>query len=221
MSVMAHECLKKTYVKFRYIPPHRPLLPADCKQVNFEKGPDIRIFTGQISRLEGRPADEIIGIDLLCAVPSTARAGAIILLLQASTYVEWMIGFKDQQGAYVLEMHRVFVSIPMMYKLQGPRIALNAISPWYLKLANYGGQIAVGFKKLNEIEKVMARILKLKKGFCPEEIKAMVDGLKAFETELNLLLERAARETLGEHEIARRMDANGHQQARFAGARLA
>lgn len=217
---MANDCLRKMYVKLRYIPPPRPELPANCKQITFEKSPEIRILTGQRSVLHGRPSDEIIGIDFLCAVPSTSGAGAIILLLQVSAYIEWLVGFHNNQGTYVIEMHRLFVSMPMMFKLQGPRIALMAISPWYIKAANYASQIVAAFRKIDEIEKVMGRIMNLKKGFCPDDIKSLEEGLKLFETELNLLLERAA-SNVYEGEIARRMDHKAHGTGRFAGTRLA
>jgi hypothetical protein len=175
----AQECLTKAYVKFRYIPPQQREQPADCKLVKFTKSPEIRIFTGQLSALEGRRPDELIGIDFHCAVPSTSAAGAIILLLQVSSYIEWEVEFLNKQGRSVHEIHRVFVSLPMMHKLQGPLIALMALTPWKVKLPMYAAQIWKAFQKLEEIEKPLAKILALKKGFCPQDIKALMEGLKS------------------------------------------
>jgi hypothetical protein len=214
------ECLKKTYVKLRYIRPQYPHTPLQCEQVKFTKDPELRILTGQLSALEGRRPDEIIGIDLHCALPSTQGAGAIILLLQVSAYIEWEVEFMAQSAHTVRETHRVFVSIPMMYKLHGPRIALMALSPWKLKLASYTAQIAAAFRKIDELEKVMANVVALKKGFCPKDVAAMESALKAYETQLNQLLQGAAQGTV-DGEIARKMDRSGYASGRFAGTRVA
>lgn len=233
----AEQCLKKAYVKFRYIPPPHPRQPVDCKQVKFTKPPEIRIFTGQISKLEGQREDELIGIDLHCAVPSTSGAGGIILLLQVSSYIEWEIEFLAAaqpqfnvplelqpqfcpKAELVRETHRVYVSLPVMYKLAGPRIALMAITPWKLKLPVYAAQIWNAFKKLNELEKPMAAILALKKGFCPEDIKTLEEALKKAEKELNDLLQQAQQGSSA-GDIATRMQHKMEGSGRFAGTRLA
>ena len=89
----AEECFKKTYVKLYYMPPKQPARPADCKQVKFTKDPEIRILTGQISKLEGVGRGDTIGIDLHCAVVSTEGAGGVIVLVQISGYIEWEVEF--------------------------------------------------------------------------------------------------------------------------------
>lgn len=223
------ECLRKAYVKLRYIPPtymppRQPEQPVDCKFVKVSQGPDIRTLTGQISVLEGRPRDEIIGIDLHCSVIATSGDGGIILLLQVSSYIEWEVEFSSTKGNWVSEWHRVFVSLPMMHKIEGPRVAINLISGkhlWKTKLVGYAAQIAAAFRKLEEMEKVMAPILKLKKGFCPDDIKAMESALKKYETELNHLLQRAARDPRSDDGIARRMHHDSYGTGRFAGNRVA
>lgn len=211
----AEECYEKTYVRFYYIPPKHPARPADCKHVKFAKDPEVRILTGQISKLEGIGRGDLIGIDIHCAVVSTAGAGGVILLLQISGYIEWEVEFipaaREQPqhcpipGPFdvfrqtpspesfnrspappppVRETHRVFFSIPMLYKFEGPRMALMAITPFKLKLGAYGAQIVSAFLKLRQVERVMSLVLGLKKGFCPEDIRAMEEGLRSLEKEL-------------------------------------
>lgn len=211
----AEECFKKTYVKLYYIPPKHPARPADCKRVKFSKDPEIRILTGQISKLEGVGRGDLIGIDLHCAVVSTAGAGGVIVLLQISGYIEWEVEFvpalREQPlhcpvpGPFdmprtppapesynrtpappppVRETHRVFFSVPMLYKFEGPRMALMAISPLKLKLGAYGAMIVNAFLKLRQLDGVVSQVLRLKKGFCPEDIRALEEGLKTLEKEL-------------------------------------
>ena len=214
-----NDCLRKLYVKFRYIPPLKPEVPADCKVVRISKNPEIKIFTGQLSKLEGARSDEIIGLDLVCAVPSTQGVGAVILLVQVSSYIEWEFEFTNIKGKTVRETHRVFVSLPMMHKISGPRIALMAITPLKLKLPFYAAQIWNGFKKLSELEKPLAIILALKKGLCPKDIKALESGLQKAADELNSLLRQAARSDEGE--LARKMDHQPGDAGRFVGTRIA
>ncbi|HEV2705330.1 MAG TPA: hypothetical protein VGV59_05365 [Pyrinomonadaceae bacterium] len=214
-----NDCLRKLYVKFRYIPPLKPEVPADCKVVKISKNPEIRTFTGQLSKLEGARSDEIIGLDLVCLVPSTEGAGAIILLAQVSSYIEWEFEFTNIQGKAVRETHRVFVSLPMMQKISGPRIALMAIIPLKMKLPVYAAQIWNAFKKLSELEKPLAIILALKKGLCPQDIKALESGLQKAADELNGLLRQAASSVEGE--LARTLDHQRGDVGRFVGTRIA
>jgi hypothetical protein len=244
------KCLKNLHSRYRYIPPRQTVLtagpqqPVNCKQVKFTKSPEIRIFTGQVSKLEGQQPDEIIGIDFHCAVPYTDGAGGVILLLQVSSYIEWEIEFLSApvqpqfcpapyqegsvpeqlrfspapKGQVVRETHRVFVSIPMMYKLQGPMMMLMAATPWQFKLPSYAARIWNAFQKLEELEKIVAQILLLKKGFCPEDIKALEEGLKKIETEANHRLQEVGRSNDG---LAWRMQNKPDGTGRFAGTRLA
>jgi hypothetical protein len=208
----AEDCFKKTYVKFYYIPPKQPAPPADCKQVKITKQPEVKIFTGQISKLEGVGRGDLIGMDLHCAVVSTAGVGGLILLLQISGYIEWEIEFvraaREQMlvcrtpgpldvlkpppkfedlnscpapGPVVRETHRLYFSMPMLHKLEGPRIALMAITPFKLKLPVYASQIANAFLRLRQLDQVLSLITALKKGFCPEDIRALEEGLKNLE----------------------------------------
>jgi hypothetical protein len=211
-------CLNKMYVRLRYIPPRHPEQPADCKQVKITKSPKIEIAIGEQSKLKGlAPSGQIIrGIDLHCVVPTTSGAGAVILLLQVSSYIEWEIEFLNKQGRSVREIHRVFVSLPMMYKIAGPRVMLMALTPWYLKMPVYAAQIWNAFQKLEELEKPMAEILALRKGFCPGDINALEEGLKKIETELNYLIIRVQ-----QGDIARRMENKIDGTGRFTGTRLA
>jgi hypothetical protein len=210
------DCVDKTYVKFRYIPPPKPAEPMDCKHVIITQGPDLRVFTGQISQLEGRPRDKIIGIDLHCSFISTAGPGSIVFVVQVSSYIEWEMGFMSKQGNYVHELHRLFFSIPMAHKITGPRIALSAISPWKLKLANYAGQIAVAFKKLDDVEDLIKRVTALKKGACREHIKAFVEELKSLEGSMNNMI-RGRMLGFDGGELAKRIERNIHGFPRFVG----
>jgi len=216
----AAACLSKTYVKFRYIAPDPMDTPMNCRAVVITKFPKIRIFTGQISKLEGARSDEIIGVTLHCAVPTTEGAGGIILLLQVSTYLEWEVGFMNQRGRYVNETHRVFLSLPVMHKLQGPMIALMALTPWKLKIPTYIARIAAAFHKISEVEGLIGKVAMLYNGHCPDDLKRFIESLRVYEIELNNMLQRAAHST-SEGDIAKRMERAPVDSGRFAATRLA
>jgi len=87
------KCFDQTSVKMYYIPPKDAKTPANCKQVRVTKQPELRLLTGQISKLEGSGRGDTIGIDLVCTAVSSEGAGGVILLLQVSGYIEWEIEF--------------------------------------------------------------------------------------------------------------------------------
>ena len=207
------ECLKKTYVKFEYIPPAKPQPPANCKIVSISKAPEIWFNPD----LPGPYTDPLLGVEFHCAVVTTSGAGGVILLLQATGYVVWETGFYSTKNEYVHETHRVRFSLPVMIKLQGPRIALVAISKWPIKLINYVGLIAKTVMQLRELDDVVGMLKLVFKGsFCPEDIDKMVKRLKVMENQLNELLQRAARGS-EEGEIARKFERHMHGDGRFAG----
>jgi hypothetical protein len=247
-GMSADDCFKKTYVKLYYIPPRDPEQPEDCKKVKITRPPEITIFTGQISRVEGVGKGDLIGLDLHCSVISTEGAGGIILLLQVSGYIEWEIEFVSAPpllvcrppgpfdispppipgdllscqaptpGKVVRETHRVYFSVPMLYKLAGPRIALMMRSPLKLRLAAYAAQIANAFLKLRQLDRVLALVTAPKKGFCPEDIRALEAGLKAAEKEMNSSLQWVAS---GNDDIASLMKGRPGGVGQFAGSRTA
>lgn len=101
----------------------------------------------------------------------------------------------------VRETHRVYVSFPMPFLLRGPRMALMALIPGLPvkgnlfgipKLSVYATQIWAGYRKLREIEKLLAWISALTKGLCAEDIRAMEVGLKTFESGLKIRLQQLA-----------------------------
>lgn len=215
----ASECLKKLYVKLRYIPPPFPEKPVDCKRVKISKSPEIRI--SEDSKQHAQSVDPI-GIALKCALPFSEGVGGVHLLLQVSTYIEWEVEFtaappqvcvapgpqfsflnpleeKYKQsfprtdngqsrlpsGRVVRETHRLYVSIPMAYTLSGPQIMLSRAMPWQFRIAQYAVKIWAAFKKLRELEDIMAILAKLKSGFCPEDVSEMEKALRLLEIKLN------------------------------------
>ena len=205
MSDSAQQCLRKTSAIVRYIPPANPQEPTDCKTVTFIKDPEIRIFTGQRSVLEGRPSDELIGLDYLCSVLSLEGAGGIILLLQVGTYIEWEVGFRTKQNTYVTELHRLFVSLPVMFKISGPQILLSRWLPMWMRLGHYAASIWAGLRKIDELQEMLGTVALLKTGVCPDDIKTLKESLRKIEEEMNKLLRRAAESAAPEGELARLM----------------
>ena len=102
MSESPAECLKKTYVKLRYIPPPNPQEAADCSQVQLLGDPEITIFgppPGMRRRVfDWRPADELIGIELLCGEISLEGEGGVIFLFEVGAYITWWISFVPKPG---------------------------------------------------------------------------------------------------------------------------
>jgi hypothetical protein len=209
----AEECLKKSYVKINYKPPQKLEIPKNCNDVLWTKHPEIFI---------GIPGhrDPINGIHVLCAAPFASGAGGIVMLLQITGYVEWTLSFINTQGRMVVETHRVIVSMPLMYKLMGPRMLLMAASPWKIKLIGYAGMIGKAFKSISEMQEILGKTMSRKVGFCPKDIENLQEGLKTLETGLNSLIRRAASSS-ADVELATRMKFSGPGTACFAGTHLA
>lgn len=208
----AAQCLRRTYVKLNYVPPLQPHVPLHCNSVAWTKLPEIAFTERQMK--------DPIPFVFLCALPYTVDAGGVIVLLQINARIIWELSFINTLGQMVSENHHVFVSMPMMFNLRGPRIALNAILPWPVKLVGYVGIIAKAFRGLDEVESIFAKILSRQVGFCPKDVKALQVGLKALETEMNHLLQRGA-ESLDDRKLASRMNFSPFGTGRFAGTRLA
>jgi hypothetical protein len=205
---MDPNCLKNVYVKLRYIPHLYPQEPADCKRVIFRKSPRISVNHALI------PGN----IRVKCAEPFTGGAGGVNLLLQVSTFVDFEIEFETKRGGYAYETHRVFVSLPIMFKLQGPRMALSAASTWPIKIILFAQLIIKGLAKVEEMEKLFGMILSLRKGFCPSDIRKLENELKAYEAKLNNLLRSAAGGGSG---IASLMEHKAYGVGYFAGTCMA
>src|SRR6266480_4284042 len=184
------EALRNAYVILRYIPPPNPQEPADCKAVVFLRDPDIRIFSGQRSLLDGRPPDELIGVEYLGAAISLSGAGSLIILVEVGTYIEFELGFRTKQNAWVTELHRIFVKMPIMLKVPGPRILLSRWLPMWMRLAHYAAAIWAGFRKIDEVEEMLGVLMQLKQGVCPDDIDRLKKGLQEIEDTSNTLLRR-------------------------------
>jgi hypothetical protein len=234
-------CIKKTYAKLYYIPPTKPGRPVDCKKVKFTKSPEVALMPGgrgDYRKVMGlRPGDSI-GIDFHwadpltpCVAPSTVGAGGVIVLLQISACIEAEVEFTSSsslQEALLLgyspaprvvrEMHRVYVSLPMLYKVPGPRIALMSMSPAWIKLGAYATLIGKAFLEMRQVEQAMEKVLALKEGLCPEDIRALELGLNKLETEFNSRLEHAI---LSPDDLASSMSRAVDGTARFVGSRVA
>lgn len=101
----------------------------------------------------------------------------------------------------VRETHRVYVSFPMPFKIPGPRAAVMALIPGIPilrnlygipKLSVYAAQIYGVYRKLGQIEEALAWVSKFNKALCPENIRAMEDGLKKLETKFKTHIQQGA-----------------------------
>jgi hypothetical protein len=175
MAKTAAECFSKTYVKLKYVPPVRRRQPLNCAAIHITEFPQL-----------GFPYDTD-SIDLVCHVISTEGVGGIILLLQVKAALMWKMGFIDTDGFFVTESHRVDISMPILYKISGPRLAFRLTVKGWAKAISYLPSVAslVGaLKDIHGVQRVMAKVVSFHKGFCPEDVKALEFGLKALETEI-------------------------------------
>ena len=175
MSMSADDCYKKTYVKFKYVPPVRTREPLNCAAIHFTESPAL-----------GFP-DDYKSIDLVCHAFPTEGAGGIILLLQVKTSIMWKMGFIDTAGTFTTESHRIDVSMPMLYEISGPMLALRLVVKGLAKAISFMPSIAsviTAMKNLHDMQRVMAKVLSFHKGFCPEDVKALELGLKVLETQI-------------------------------------
>lgn len=221
-------CLKNAFVKLTYLPPKNRQIPMDCTAARVIGNPeivsdpfdpiDIRTFP----RLELNPTypNANAKVDLHCVVPSLSGAGSLIIILQVARFIRFAVGFKNMAGHEVIENHYVYVSMPVMLKIPGPRIGLMAITPLYLKTIPYTGMAVNAFRKLAEVEKVMGQLARFKKGICPRDIQALEDGLRTTEAEMNGLL-RSVSHSQSESDIAMKMDRRGMNDILFAGTMVA
>jgi hypothetical protein len=204
----AEDCLKKTYVKLYYIPPPNAQVPQNCNTVLFTKYPEITYPEGMIT--------DLFAIDVLCAHPYAEGAGGVMLLLQITTYIKWEISFLNQQGQMVRETPMIYCSMPMIYRLKGPLIALRVVSPWQIKIGYYAGMISHLFKKIDEVEAIMALVVKRRIGFCPSDIQALQKALNVLEAQLNSYLRG-----IGAGQIASLLDGSRPAPlARFGGKQI-
>ena len=159
-------------------------------------------------------------VDLLGSDISLLDAGGIVLALQVTTYVRWHMWFHDRDGKVVKEWHQVLVSLPMLYKLQGPRMLLMAVSPWPETVA-HGGQNAVAFKKLKEVNKVLGLIRPSGQiSWCLEDITALEKRLQKLEEALDKAHKWMLRGS-SDGDLASIMKHEPFDSGRFAGARFA
>ena len=114
----AGDCLRKGYFRRYCVPPKQTQTPRDCTQVFFTDFPELTIFTYTPERPDW--------LDIHCAVPTAEGAGGVIMLLRLTGDIKWEISFINTSGKPAHEQHRVIASAPMLFKLQGPRMALNA-----------------------------------------------------------------------------------------------
>ena len=97
-------------------------------------------------------------------------------------------------------------------------MALMALSPLKIKLIGYAGMIAAAYKKIDEMETIMAKILTRKVGFCPEDVKKLENGLRSLEFELNNLIKKTAGES---GQLVLKMESSPIlDTGRFAGTRI-
>lgn len=261
------QCVKQTYAKLYYIPPKDAKPMADCKLAKVTKLPELRLFTGQISALEGSGRGDQIGIRLICSVVSSEGAGGIILLLQVSGYIEWELEFVPAHPPQntpravfppsplappnsgpapwvtapnspaplppVRETHRVFVSLPMLYKIEGPKVLLLALSFRAGMLFNapvpmltiYAAKILNVYRKLREVDNVLHRVnydvVTAQRGFCPDDVRTLQTTLANLEKWLSGKILEVWSTGGDDKNIAGFMRGRGDGAGRFLGDRLA
>lgn len=220
MSESPTECLRKTYVKLRYIPPPDPHEPADCSQVQLQADPDILIIgppPGMRTRwFDWRPADELIGIEMLCDVISLEGEGSIIFLFEVGAYITWWLRFITKQKEFVTEFYRIYLSIPIMVKLPGSHILLSRLMPTWMRLGHYVEEIVVAAQKTDEVEEMLGKISLLKAGICPENIDKFKLALQVIEDAANKILQGAG----SDDELAWSMRGKPPFYAQLAGSRM-
>ncbi|MEX2142497.1 MAG: hypothetical protein WD894_24805 [Pirellulales bacterium] len=216
-----HSCLKKLFVKFRYDAPQPAQQPAQCNAVVLSNL-DIELYPNHPSPLVTGKRNDDTGISFVCSTVSTSGAGSVILLFQVGGYITWNLGFRNTQGQFVTERHRIYFSLPMMYKLKMPLMALMAITPWKFKAPYYVAKVAAAVKKLDEIDTLLKKIIKLSLNPC-SGVYDFLKSLDAYEKNLNQLLQGIGTNT-SDPNFARNMRKLEHRPddtARFAGSRIA
>jgi hypothetical protein len=197
-------CLEKAYVRLRYFPPLGAREePVDCKLVVLVPGHHIyRPPYGMVRPKgdpyilrdawdDGLPTEEPIGYELLCDTLSLEGEGAIILILQCSTYINFQTSFISKRNQSVTEQHHVYVSLPVMYKLPGSHILISRWMPLNMRLAHICEALWAAFSKIDEVDKVLDSTIQLQKGVCPSDIKIFETALRLIEQNANEALKNA------------------------------
>jgi hypothetical protein len=170
------DALRNAYFKLYYIPPSPLHIPQDYANVSVTRDPEV-IFA------EIRTDDPFFGFELLDVSITTEGVGGVVFVFQVTCCVRWEVSFVDIQGQSVRQVHKVFVSIPFVHVITGPKIVISRLTKWQFKLAQYAAQFIKAYNELREIEDLMAKIVAVKKAIRPEDIKALKDLLKTLEVE--------------------------------------
>jgi hypothetical protein len=170
------DALRNAYFKLYYVPPSPLHIPQDYASVTVTRDPEI-IFA------EIDTSDPFFGFELLDVSITTEGVGGVVFVFQVTCYVRWEVSFTDVQGQFVRQVHKVFVSMPFVHVITGPKIIVSRLTKWQFKLAQYAVQFIKAYKELREIEDLLAKIVAVKKAIRPEDIKALKERLKALEAQ--------------------------------------
>jgi hypothetical protein len=213
-------CLRDTYAVLSYIPPPKPEQPLDCRAVVITKFPKISFTEGwaQNAHPDIEPVGFLSDIEVKCAIPSSAGAGGVVLVLQVTCHLKWDMGFMNKQGKYVTETHRVKVSLPIIYKMPGERIALMQVLKGPAWIAANWSMIVRALVKIQQMEEIMSTVVGVKKnGMCPKDIKALNDHLQVLQKKFNEQIQKAAQHSFDDRAVAARMRHRVDHTGCFAG----
>ena len=139
-----------------------------------------------------------------------------MLLLQVGTYIQFWVSFTSKRNKTVVELHQVYVAMPVIYKLPFTHIMFSRMMPTWMRIGHYIEAIMAGFGKIDEVEEALGKIDQLNRGVCPSDIMNFKKALQVIEDAATELIRRAARSGQ-EGDIVRLMTGKGPYPIRYAG----
>jgi hypothetical protein len=88
----------------------------------------------------------------------------------------------------VTEVHRIYLSAPVMMRLSGAQILFSRAMPTWLRITHYIEEIIAKFWKLHELENALGKVSQLKAGICRDNIDKLKSGLQTIEDEANQIV---------------------------------
>lgn len=209
--------LRKASATFAYVHNvgQRPIADQEIKIIG-----DPVIYADDPLMTDGSwfPTSYRAGIDLICSAPSTSGAGGVLIAAQVSRFIRWRTGFISQKG-WTEEYQYIFISVPVLGKIPGPRMALMSITPVALRAIPYVSMAVNTFSKMLQVEDTMATVVKFKNGYYARDIDTLIVKLNQMESTVNSAIRNLMDTTLDQ--MAKRLDARPPYSAVAVGSRYA